>query len=104
MAWEWSHTPEAYADAEANLRDLPRNELKTIFAEWKVLEYAGKTDLGAFYTERKKARRFTNEQLADEIWRHASEKRTCSNGGHDCWVCPHGCHTVSFTRTAPSSR
>lgn len=98
MAWEWSHTPEALEDARLNLHDLPRNILKDIYAEWRVLEYTGKTDLGAYYTERKKARSLPNDVLADFIWERASEKRTCSNGGFDCWVCPHGCHTVPFSR------
>ncbi len=34
---------------------------------------------------------------ADAIWQYASEDlRTCDNGGYNAWMCPWGCHTVSF--------
>lgn len=34
MAWEWSHTPEAYANAEANIRAKDRKWLETVYGEW----------------------------------------------------------------------
>jgi len=34
MAWEWSHVPEAYANAQDNLAKLPRADIVVIWAEW----------------------------------------------------------------------
>lgn len=34
MAWSWSHTDEAYAAAESNLRAMPVETLREIWAEW----------------------------------------------------------------------
>ena len=38
MAWSWSHTQQAYADAEENLRNLPKETLEIIFAEWRAAQ------------------------------------------------------------------
>ena len=34
MAWEWSHTVEAYADARAQVGRLPRYQLLEVLREW----------------------------------------------------------------------
>src|SRR4051812_37268930 len=36
MAWSWSHTADAYADAQANCEALPRDTLLEIAAEWEA--------------------------------------------------------------------
>lgn len=105
MAWSWSHTNEAYADAEANLRRLPKEELEVIFAEWRAAqEKGGAIDrCHAAFNERKYnralayAKQLDDETLADFIWEKASEQATCDNGGWNAWTCPHGCHTVPFS-------
>jgi len=38
MAWSWSHSQQAYADAEENLRNLPKETLEIIFAEWRAAQ------------------------------------------------------------------
>ena len=103
MAWEWSHTNEAYSNAYENLHDSPRNFLAIAFAEWKAKEIEESDDdrepFGADYEkELAFAATLASDTLADSIWEKASEQRTCDNGGFNAWVCPYGCHTVSFDR------
>lgn len=104
MAWGWSHTVEAYANAEENLRSLPKEKLEEIFAEWRAADGKGED---RFNTKRydkacKWARTQTAETLADLIWPKVEQQALCSNGGHQAWVCPYGCCTVSFDKGGPS--
>lgn len=108
MAWNWSHTEEAYIDARENLRKLPRDELLMIRREWiaYVLD-ANDADNEGFsiskYEEAVAKRTFedqTTEELADYIWDRASDVQICDNGGWNAWVCPYGCHTVPFSPVA----
>jgi hypothetical protein len=101
MAWDWSHTNEAYANAYDNLHNSPRDFLVIAFAEWKAKEIEDSDNdndpFGAEYEgELAFAARLATDTLADAIWDKASEQRTCDNGGYNAWVCPYGCHTVSF--------
>ncbi len=103
MAWEWSHSHEAYAYAEERLHHLPRKLLKQIYAEWKA-HTSGEEDIGAFNTEKydqamKETRKLHSDVLADFIWERASEQATCTNGGWEAWLCPFGCgcHMVPFS-------
>lgn len=108
MAWSWSHTQQAYADAEENLRNLPKETLEIIFAEWRAAQGKhGVIDpVSLDFNERKyeralkHAKTLAHDTLADFIWEKASEFATCDNGGFDAWICPHGCgpHCVSFSR------
>ena len=105
MAWSWSHSNEGVDNAEANLRELPKETLEIIFAEWRAAQSKGGIieDCNAF-DERKynralfHAKKLDDETLADFIWQHAQEAATCDNGGHEAWLCPSGsgCHTVPF--------
>lgn len=103
MAWSWSHAQEAYVAAEQNLRELDKETLEVIYAEWRAARKHGATDPIDF-DERKynRALKYAKEQdaetLADFIWEKASEQATCDNGGFNAWLCPYGCgcHTVSF--------
>ena len=107
MAWSWSHTQQAYADAEENLRTLPKETLEIIFAEWRAAQ--GKNGVidpvCPNFSERKydralkHAKTLPDDVLADFIWEKASEFATCDNGGSEAWMCPHGCgpHCVSFS-------
>ena len=125
MAWEWSHAPEAYRDAEANLRALPANELGVIWAEWQCAEsreYGEHEFNGRKYG--KAIRRFHSrlrrdverdlqvygfdgnlkpaflEECQAEVWERMSEFSTCTNGGWEAYACPWGCgpHLISFSR------
>lgn len=107
MAWSWSHTQEAYANAEQNLRDMPREDREIIFAEWRAAQGKGGLihDHNAFDNRKYEralayAKNMDDECLSDFIWEHASEYATCDNGGFNAWMCPSGCgcHCVSFDR------
>jgi hypothetical protein len=108
MAWSWSHTQEAYRDAERNLIELDDSTAAMIFAEWKAKdsrdEYAGGFNTIKYIKGMMKAvnliRRGFREGVDRFIWEAASEKATCDNGGFNAWLCPYGCgsHTVPFDR------
>lgn len=102
MAWEWSHTAEAYADAQANLEALPRVDLEIIFAEWIANDPSGDETFNqdAYASAHQEAKSLPASHLADEIWRLASNQATCDNGGFNAWLCPYGCgcHQVPFSR------
>jgi hypothetical protein len=96
MAWEWSHTDEAYYNAFENLSNQSREFLEVAMAEWLA------TDEDGFDTEKYDrralpyAKRMDDDTLINSIWERAGEQRTCDNGGFNAWVCPYGCHQVSF--------
>lgn len=105
MAWSWSHTQEAYSNAEQNLRNLPRETLEVIFGEWRAAQGKGgiihdSDDFNLKKYERalKYAKTLSDDVLADFIWEQASELATCDNGGFEAWMCPSGCgcHCVPF--------
>lgn len=97
MAWEWSHTTEAYENAELNLGELSEDELKVIYAEWKAHQAGDDYYLTGIYEKAlKEAGEIHRAVLAERIWPWAQEQATCDNGGFNAWVCPHGCHTVTF--------
>ncbi len=112
MAWEWSHTNEAYQNAERNLYDLPVKELIVIAAEWdasKPGSYGDYSLSGSFDTKRYKREfahlnamvgrgRMTAGDIAERIWPKMESFATCDNGGFNAYTCPYGCHTVSFDR------
>lgn len=103
MPWAWSHSPEAYANAEANLRSLPVEDLATIFAEWRAAQSKGGRIVDTDDFDPRRYRRALAwgllqdpEYLADWIWERASDLATCDNGGFHAWICLSGCHCVSF--------
>lgn len=106
MAWEWSHTDEAYSNAREQVEALPRAELLTILREWAYhdREQAGRLrgraigPSGRVRGFRLPAgmRRLTADVLVDLIWSRMEEQRTCTNGGWAAYCCPDGCHTVPF--------
>ena len=111
MSWEWSHTEEAYSDAFKNLCDLDRETLCVIMAEWDTEIFNGGEYLDGFYDKRLQQLmedKFEScETLARQIWIQCAESqeingqwfgRTCDNGGFNAWMCPHGCHTVPFSK------
>ena len=106
MAWSWSHSQQAYTDAEENLRNLPKETLEIIFAEWRAAQGKGgiihdHNDFNQRKYERalKHAKTLLDDVLADFIWEQASDHATCDNGGFNAWMCPSGCgcHCVSFS-------
>lgn len=106
MAWEWSHTDDAYADARAQVQQLPRETLLTVLREWTYhdREAAGRLRGPAIGPSGRVrgfrlppgVRRLRRETLADLVWERAEAHRTCSNGGWEAYICPDGCHRVPF--------
>jgi predicted nucleic acid-binding protein len=108
MAWSWSHTHEAYRNAERNLYNLSPAEVAVIWAEWKAAvptEY-GEPDFDEAKYEEAHAKALAlirdgfEGGLYDDVWRWAEEHATCDNGGFNAWLCPWGCgpHCVPFDR------
>lgn len=128
MAWEWSTGIEAKQYAENKLHKMSQKNLRIIWAEWKTWQKAQKEkfeeackeaeengwpeptqgfdshdfDQDYYQEQYEEARliikRVGKEPLADDIWKWASELRTCTNGGWEAWMCPYGCqcHMVPF--------
>jgi hypothetical protein len=102
MAWEWSYSFDAEGYAEEELHKFSRETLLEIAEEWKKKlndnakeKHARKED----DLEEGEMKVFTDSMLADWIWEQASSwehGRTCSNGAHEIYICPHGCHTVDL--------
>ena len=106
MAWSWSHSPEAYQNAQDNLDDQPLDWLRECLAEICASET---DDFGASYSfdvatfdkrlaQIKADTCMAQDVLVDMIWRFAESQRTSDNGGFNAWCCPFGCHTVSFDK------
>jgi hypothetical protein len=110
MAWEWSHTEEAYRNVERHLECLSQEELITIWAEWCALadaeHYEGGFNEDVYTKTVEKFQRMRDPvNLPQAIYNRAAGEiqvgrrwygRTCDNGGFNAWVCPYGCHTVPF--------
>lgn len=92
MAWSLSHTPEAYANADANIRRLPKRTLEQCAIAWKrELRIWGEV------VPNFNARKLADDTLADFVSECAMGKYgACSNGGHELYVDPEGFTTVSF--------
>ena len=105
MAWSWSHSHTGLLAAEYNMRNLPRETLEIIYAEWRAAQdkRGNVTDCNHFNERKyeralKYAKTLPDDLLADFIWERASEHATCDNGGWNAWMCPSGCapHCVDF--------
>jgi hypothetical protein len=102
MAWEWSHTNEAYAYAEACVEKLSAARLKEIWAEiqvWKAVRGPLSQELyESKYKEAAAMLARDKDSVVASIWEFAAEFRTCDNGGWNAWLCPYGCagHKVPF--------
>lgn len=97
MAWEWSHTPEAYAYAQDRVSRLTKRVLLEILGEWQYHDqnHADDDTVPSFDLPTH-VRKLHRDTLVDLVWSRAEEHRTCTNGGWECYVCPDGCHTVPF--------
>ncbi len=108
MAWEWSHSVEAYEAVRLNIGDLSRDDLREIYAEWRAND--GHDD-NSFDEEIHSAtlqaiadNKTSSRALAGTIYNFARDQATCNNGGFEAWVCPFGCHTVRFDRDSEVDR
>ena len=108
MAWEWSHTQEAYDNVKDNLSELSKTDLIVIYAEIKsstMMEHFtyDLNDIKFRFYVQHITRQVDNHKLAldsivEFIYEFASDYRTCDNGGFNAYVCPYGCHIVSFDK------
>lgn len=104
MTWEWSHTDEAYANAQENVYSLSRKRLLEILREWAYHDRETKGTLRTRTNSKRVAgfrlpnglARMPKDLLAENVWSRMSEFATCDNGGFNAYACPDGCHTVSF--------
>jgi len=97
MAWEWSHSQEAYDNARHNLKSQPHKWLHECYAE--ILSYGGQGFHQQTYTDGLavlKMEGTSDKDIRDLIWLFMRDFRTCTNGGHEAYCCPYGCHTVPF--------
>jgi len=103
MTWEWSHTATGERNVEQNIRRIKDETLAIIYAEWSA---SSRSSNGYSFNPKQydralgTARMFINkgmkDLIQDTVIEHVFNLRECSNGGHDAYVCPYGCHTVSF--------
>lgn len=104
MAWEWSHTDDAYRGAARQVERLPRRELLVILREWAYYDREVRGTIRHRHGARRPAgfrlpnglARLSQPMLAELVWQRAEEHRTCTTGGRAAYTCPYGCHTVPF--------
>lgn len=102
MAWSWSHTPDGIQNVLDNISKLSDAQLATIFGEW-CASTPGTDSFNekVYHRARKVAYRLIEEGCRDvliEVVQTRTENLgLCTNGGHYAWVCPYGCHFVSFS-------
>ena len=101
MSWSWSHTTEAYACAQKQVQEMPREKLEVIYAEWnaRIPDDGEGLNQEAYAKALAFAKTHPEDLLADFIWEKMEEQAICTNGGWEAWVCPYGCgcHMVPFS-------
>lgn len=100
MAWSWSHSSEAYDNAQFNLAELDRDTRNRIATEWIAVNGDGMM-LDVYDAVLPVIEEWGDERLNDFIWERMSDEaggRICENGGHQAWCCPFGCgfHLVNM--------
>ncbi len=111
MAWEISHSPEAWDNAARNLATWDREQLIEALTDdaFEEQEEAGSDNpqLAADTLREllENADGFGNalvahDTLVDMALRTIERHNTCSNGGHDFWIDRQGFHTVPVDFTA----
>lgn len=102
MAWEWSHTAEAYEAAQANMEALDRETREVIASEWLATPngFSIDMDMKRYWKATCRVKTWTDEKLNEFIWANMENLATCTNGGYEAYCCPHGCgpHLVAFSR------
>jgi len=96
MAWQWSHSQEAYQNVREQIKILDVETLATILAEWSEYGRFQNPDYEDSFGElyNKDLNTFRNlplDVLSDVVWDRASELSLCTNGGWLAHLCPYGC-------------
>ena len=105
--YEWSHSHEAYANAERNLQFFPIEILREMYAEWKANSKNDKFNERKYKIALNKlVRENTPKDLIVEfLWEKISDYRTCGDGFFNAYGCPAGCypHQIPFGYVYDSS-
>ena len=100
MSWSWSHTADAYQDACLNVHNKDRHWLEVVYAEWEACKAPSvdsvQFDQFRYKVALRRAQKLATDVLADYIWDRMTNYAVCTNGGHNAYGCPSGCHLVSF--------
>lgn len=105
MAWEISHTQEAWDNARSNLEHWTRDRLITALADdaFEAQEEGGHDNADqAADVLRDVLANADQCDLVEMTIASISTHQTCSNGGHDFWIDRQGYHTVSVSLEAPA--
>jgi len=116
MAWSWSHSTDAYVIANEQLNNKAQAAdtgdsdaaewLQVVWSEWVASNWrddrvATDLDPKKYETALARAKRQGDDlgydKLASDIWKWSSELAACTNGGHEAWTCPFGCHLLPFS-------
>jgi hypothetical protein len=123
MAWEWLHSQEAYDNLRFNMESLvesglawfgddttPNGSLQNLkdlefcvesWAECKLVSEGKICNVENFdvaFMKGMELIQFNGEFFVDSWFEMVESIRLCSNGGHNAYVCPTGCHTLPFEK------
>ena len=105
MAWDLMGGVESLEGAWLNLLDLPLNDLREIYVEWKANGGGDESYNEQVYDESLLlAQSMTSREMATGIWLIAGDRGRCNDRGDEAWICPFGCHTVAFDRDPRKDR
>ena len=102
MAWEWSHTQEAYDEAREILGTWERADLIGAIVEDESDVFMDRETNEGKSVEDYRLERFaywndsffTEDVLAELAWTIAEKNHMCSNGGHELYVDRNGWYTI----------
>lgn len=104
MAWEISHTQEAWDNARHNLGLWDRDKLIQALSDdaFELAEQGDHTDPADAAAALEELLEDTpRDLLVDLCMTTIEDHRTCSNGGHSFWIDREGYHTVMVDMAAP---
>jgi hypothetical protein len=104
MAWEISHSQEAFDNARHNLALWDRDKLIDALSDdaFELAEQGGHSDpADAAQAVLELLEDTPQDLLVDICMTTIEDHRTCSNGGHDFWIDREGFHTVPVDFQAP---
>lgn len=105
MAWQISHSPEAWDDARAELETWPAADLINALCDdrFETVEPKGGAHHAARASDALRSRLEylakwcgSHDALVDLAIEAIERNGLCSNGGHKFWIDPEGYHTVDL--------
>jgi hypothetical protein len=108
MAWEWSHTEEAYENVRENIKNVGGDTKMVVYAEWQAWhvnhsdeELDDTSWCGDCYNNVINNPENLPSDIDQVIYDKARNYTTCDEGGFMAWICPYGCHVVPFDGVLP---